>query len=51
MDSHPRVTWGRENIGLKCVLDKDGVLWQGFGLVGLHMKYILAGNLFTVSRN
>ena len=28
---------------MKCALDKDDDLWQGFGLVGLHMKYVLTG--------
>lgn len=50
MESYPGVIWGRESIGLTCALDKGGGLWQGFGLVGLHMKYVLTDNLFTVSR-
>ena len=33
------------------VLDKGGARVKGFGLVGLHVKGVLPGKLFTISRN
>lgn len=49
---HPELPMWGQRMGLELPEPEEGVRWgNGPGLVGLHIKGILAAELFVISRN